>query len=169
VSRWRGLSKCLATARWDLFNLNYGSSARRQDHSNLCTTMSREAAGYHNRQLTILMKIYSLFCSLDSSTYDEVAPKVEYWIEWALTEHSTTVDELVERVASVAWSPDKSHEGVARFLKEFRDAPHRSNRARSFVEKLCTHVLRWFAVASAESLTTESSGWVQRVRQGHKL
>ena len=51
----------------------------------------------HNRQTVIVSKICSLFLSLDSSTYDEVAPKVEFWIKYALAEHSTTVDELVDR------------------------------------------------------------------------
>ena len=119
--------------------------------------MSRRA-GYHNRQAVILPKIRSLFLSLDSSTYDEVAPKVEYWIEWALTEHSTIVDELVEEVASVAWGPGhKSHASVARFLESFVKRP-RSNQVKSFVDKLCPHVLRWFAVASAERLITTVPG-----------
>jgi len=77
-------------------------SARHRGLSRLCTTMPGPAS-YNNRQAILLSKIYSLFQPLSPSTYNEVAPKVEYWIEWALAEHSTTVDELVDRVAVVAW------------------------------------------------------------------
>ena len=61
-----------------------------------------------------------------------------------------TVDELVEGVSYVAWEDGDSYADVVRFLKEFRDAPHRSEQARSFVAKLCSHVLRWFVIASVE-------------------
>jgi len=117
--------------------------------------------GYHNRQQPILSKIDSLLRSLDPSTYSEVAPKVEFWIEYALAEHSTTIDELVEKVSSVAWYC-VSHPSVMRFLKEFRDAPHRSKQAKSFVDELCPHVLRWFAAASAENLSVNphNYSWV---------
>ena len=109
--------------------------------------------GYHNRQAVIVPKICSLFYFLEPSTYDELTPKIEYWIEYAFAEHSTTIEELVEEIASVAWySRDHRHASIARFLKEFRDAPHRSEQAKSFVDELCPHVLRWFATASAENL-----------------
>ena len=121
--------------------------------------MSREH-GYTNRQTVILPKIYSLFCSLDPLTYNEVAPKVESWIEYALAEHSTTIDELVREVSSVAWSIHVSHPSIARFLKEFRDVPHRSEQAKSFVDELCPYVLRWFAAASAENLSVDSGGYL---------
>jgi len=117
--------------------------------------MSREN-GYHNHQNTIVSKIYHFFYSLDPSTYDEVAPKVEFWIEYAFTEHSVTVDELVEQVSCVAWYNNNSRASVVRFLKEFRDAPHRSEQAKSFVDELCPYILRWFAAASAEDLSVES-------------
>jgi len=150
-------ARCRTTTRSDLLNLNHDSSARHKDQSHLRTTMS--GPSYENRQAIILPKIYSLLHSLDPSAYDGVTPKVEYWIEWALTEHSTTVNELVDKVASVAWESSKSQASVAQFLKEFRE-PHRSEQAKSFVNKLCPHVLRWFAVASAEGLTTtEPKGW----------
>ena len=119
--------------------------------------MSRRR-GYDNRQAVIVPKIYSLFHSLDPSTYDEVAPKVEYWIEYAFAEHSTTVEDLLGEVAVVAWVSHNSHASVARFLKEFQDAPHRSEKAKSFVDRLCFHVLRWFAAASAESLSIPRPG-----------
>ena len=101
---------------------------------------------------------------------------IEYWIEYALTEQSVTRErvnagDLVEQLSSVAWGTDKppddksdqpnwsewdsthsSDTDITRFLKEFRDAPHRSEQARSFVDKFCEHVLRWFAAASAEGL-----------------
>ena len=69
-----------------------------------------------------------------------------------------TVDELVEGVSYVAWEGGGSYVSVGRFLKEFRDAPHRSERAGSFVTRLCSHVLRWFAIASAEDLGMERYG-----------
>jgi len=117
--------------------------------------------GYHHRQKPILSKIDSLLCPLDPSTYDEVAPKVEFWIEYALAEQSTTIDELVEKVSPLAWHC-VSHPSVMRFLKEFRDAPHHSEQAKSFVDELCLHVLRWFAAASAENLSVNphSYFWV---------
>ena len=105
---------------------------------------------YHNRQSTFVRKICSLLRSLDLSTYSEVAPKVEYWIEYSFTEHSTTVDELVEGVSPMAWGVGVSCAFIVQFLKEFRDAPHRSEKAKSFVDELCSHILRWFAAASAQ-------------------
>ena len=44
---------------------------------------------------------------------------------------------------------------IARFLKEFRDVPHRSEQARSFADKLCEHILRWFAIVSVENLSLD--------------
>ena len=126
--------------------------------------------GYHNRKRAIVSKISSLFSSLDPSTYNEVAPKTEFWIEYALAERSTTVDELVGEVSLVAWSVHPSYASFARFLKEFRDAPHRSEQAKSFVDELCPHILRWFAAASAENLSVNSERdsyqWGVTVRGG---
>jgi len=109
-------------------------------------------AGFHNRQDPISSKIRSLLIGLtgDSSKYDRIAQNLEYWIEYVLNEDLSTVDELVEGVSYVAWKDGGSFASVGRFLKEFRDAPHRSERARFFVTQLCSRVLRWFAVASME-------------------
>jgi hypothetical protein len=79
--------------------------------------------GYHNRHPVLAANICNLFYSLDSSTYGEIAPKIEYWIEYVITEEFTTIDDLVERVSSVAWGECASLLDVSRFLKEFRDAP----------------------------------------------
>jgi hypothetical protein len=111
-----------------------------------------DGPGYHNRQHALATKICSLLSSLNSSTYDEIAPKIEYWIEYVITEQFTTISDLVERVSSVAWGVG-SYFDISRFLKEFRDAPHRSESMRSFVDQLCTHVLRWFAIAATEDLS----------------
>lgn len=110
--------------------------------------------GYHNRGSVIGGKIHDLIFSLNSSTYDETSPKIGFWIEHALTEQSINAADLVERLSSIPWNGCSST--VARFLKEFRDAPHSSQQARSFVDKLCSHILRWFAAGSAENLTTSS-------------
>ena len=77
---------------------------------------------------------------------------IEYWIEYALTEQSLDVDDLVEQLSPWVWDGRNSEydAAAARFLKEFRDAPHRSEKARSFVDKLCSRILLWFAAASAE-------------------
>lgn len=115
--------------------------------------------GFHNRGHYIALKIRSLLTSLTRAPaeYDEIVPKIEYWIEYVLREQFTTIDELVEGVSCVAWDQGGSHPSVARFLKEFHDAPHRSGQARSFVDKLCEHVLRWFAIASVEDMSWHSS------------
>ena len=105
-------------------------------------------------QVALASNICALLYDLTSSTYDEVAPKIEYWIEYVLDEQFTTIEDLVERVSVVAWDKRSSHPDISRFLKEFRDAPHRSEPARSFVDRLCRHLLRWFAVASTEDLWT---------------
>src|SRR5258708_17931490 len=106
-----------------------------------------EHPGYHNRKDHIFSKIRSLLISLtkEPSKYDEITPKIEYWIEYVLREDFSTVDELVEGVLYVAWDGGGSFASVGRFLEEFRDAPHRSEEARTFVTRMCTHVLRWFA------------------------
>ena len=122
------------------------------------TTMITQP-GFHNRGHYIASKICSLLTSLTRapSEYDEITPKIEYWIEYVLREQFTTTDDLVEGVSCVAWDLDGSRESVARFLKEFHDAPHRSGQARSFIDKLCDHVLRWFAIASVEDMSWNSS------------
>ena len=132
-----------------------GSTFARHGHpSRLSITMSARRNGYHNRNLFLPSKINNLFCSLKPSTYTEVAPKIGFWIEYALAEHSTTVDDLVQEVSLVAWSfYYDSFPSAARFLKEFRDTPNRSEQAKLFVDELCPHVLRWFAAASAENLS----------------
>ena len=111
-----------------------------------------EGPGFHNRGYHILSTIRSLLIYLtnvdEPSKYDKSAPVVEYWIEYVLREQFTTVDELVEGISQIAWDQGQSFANIARFLKEFQAAPHRSEQARSFVDKLCEHVLRWFAIAS---------------------
>ena len=105
----------------------------------------------HARRL-ITDNICHLLNSLKSSTYDEIAPKAEYWIEFVLTESFTTIDDLVERISPVVWENRCYSSQVSRFLKEFYNAPHRSERMKSFVDELCLYILRWFAVASTEDL-----------------
>jgi hypothetical protein len=119
--------------------------------------------GYHNRQPALAAKIRNLLRSLSPSTYDNIAPKIEYWIEYGITEQFTTTEDLVERVSFVAWECDESRE-IARFFKEFRDAPHRSERMRSFVDELTTHVLRWFAIAAADDF---ASGYISSNYYNH--
>jgi hypothetical protein len=115
--------------------------------------------GYHNRKGHIYSRIRSLLVALtnEPSEYGEIAPKIEYWTEYVLREDFLTVDELVEDVSCVAWQQGGSFANVGKFLKEFRDAPHRSEQARTFVTRMCSHVLRWFAIASVEDLSTSSS------------
>jgi hypothetical protein len=112
-----------------------------------------DGPGYHNRQPVLAAKIYNLLSSLSPSTYDEIAPKIEYWIEYVITEQLTTVDDLVERLSSMTWGRDETYD-IARFLKGFRDAPHRSERARSFVDEFSIHILRWFAIAAADNFSS---------------
>ena len=108
--------------------------------------------GFHNCKTPISWKIRSLLIYLtrQPSKYDWITQNLEYWIEYVLREDFTTVDELVEGVSYMAWEDGGSFANVGRFLKDFRDAPHRSEQARSFVTQLCSHVLRWFAIASVE-------------------
>lgn len=109
--------------------------------------------GYHIRQSYINSKIRSLLTSLtkEPSEYEETALKIEYWIEYVLCENFSTVDELVEGVSSVAWDEGTScPASIGKFLKEFHDAPHRSEKTRGFVTKMCSHVLRWFTIAAVE-------------------
>jgi len=51
--------------------------------------------------------------------------------------HPTAHNKLVEHVSTLPWTSHRSPASVARFLKEFRDSPQRSPRARFFVDKLC--------------------------------
>ena len=109
--------------------------------------------GYHHRKGPICSKIRSLLISLanEPSKYDELAAKIEYWIEYVLREQFATVDELVEGVSGVAWDSGGSS-SVGQFFKEFRDAPHRSEQARSFAAQLFPYVLRWFSIAAVEDI-----------------
>ena len=113
---------------------------------------------YDDRKGPICSKIRYLliFLTKAPSRYDEIAQKIEYWIEYVLCEQFATVDELVEGVSEVAWQKDGSFTSVGRFFKEFHDAPQRSGQARSFVVQLCTYVLRWFAIACVEDLQMHS-------------
>jgi len=66
------------------------------------------------------------------------------------------VGDLVDQLSCMTWRMNRSSDAdVARFLKEFRDALHRSEQARSFVDGLCSRVLQLFAAASAEDLEFE--------------
>ena len=123
-------------------------------HTYRLTTMS-----YQNRDVSASAKIYTLFFALDLKTYDEVAQKLEYWIETVLSQRFTTVAKLVEYVSTIAWTTHKSPASLARFLKEFRDSPRRSAHARSFVDELCTRVFLWFTAASEEDLAMD---WYDR-------
>ena len=116
-----------------------------------------EGSSFHRLGHHIALKIRTLLLSfpLDMSTYHEIAPKIEFWIEYVLREQFTTVDELVEGVSYITWGPINSCLSVGRFLREFRDAPNRSEQARSFVDKLCEHILRWFAIVSVENLSPD--------------
>ena len=118
----------------------------------LPTTMSGES-GYHHRGTVIGTKIFNLLHSLGPATYDEISPNIEYWIDYGLTEQSVNANDLVDQLSSMTWDTSRSSDAdVARFLKQFRDAPRRSEKARSFVDGLCSRVLQLFAVASVEDL-----------------
>ena len=125
--------------------------------------------GYHNRQITICSKIRSLLNALakESSKYDQIAPKIEYWIEYVFREDFATVDQLVEGVSDFPWeNAQASYSSVGRFLKEFHDAPHRSEQAKSFVSQLCPYVLRRFAIGATEDLRYGSGGLISNNGQG---
>lgn len=113
-----------------------------------------DEANSHKRQLVLALNIRNLLYDLNPSTYYKVAPKVEFWIEYALEEHFMGVADLVDQISCVAWGNRGSHSDVSRFLKQFRDAPNRSEQSRSFVNALCLRVIRWFGVASSEDLGT---------------
>ena len=129
-------------------------------HASHHRAIMTDGNGYHNRQSVLATNIRNLFIKLSSSSYDEIAPRIEYWIEYVTTEQFTTIDDLAERVSSVAWYLPGSHSDISRFLREFRDAPHRSNGAKSFVDELCLHVLRWFAIASTDFFPGRSDGGI---------
>ena len=132
-----------------------GSTPRHTFHRSI--TMSN-GTDFHDCKKPIVNKIRSLLAFLvkKPSEYDQIAPKIEYWIEYVLREDFMTVDDLVEGVSYVAWGDCACYANVPRFLKEFHDAPHRCDQARTFITQLCSHVLRWFAIASVELL---SMGW----------
>lgn len=112
-------------------------------------------AGYHNCKNTFFTNIRGLLCNLRPSTYDEVAPKIEYWIEYVIVEQFATPKDLAEEISLVAWHCHDFDSEVPRFLKEFRHGPHRSDQARAFVDEFCLRVLRWFAAASADNFNMD--------------
>lgn len=114
--------------------------------------------GYHHHKTVLASNITGLLCSLGPSTYDEVAPKIEYWIEHVITERFTKADDLAERLSPLAWNffHENCRSAIPRFLKEFHDAPNRSEGAKSFVDEFCFRVLRWFTVALADSFGMQS-------------
>ena len=123
---------------------------------------------YHNRKGPICWKICSLLIALtnEQSKYDELAAKIEYWIEYVLREQFATVDELVEGLSVVAWDKGSCCASVGQFFKEFRDAPHRSEQAKSFIAQFCSYVLRWFSIAAVEDIWTNSPFQYHIIRGG---
>ena len=99
---------------------------------------------YRNRGISVSKKIYALFWQLSPQTYDDLTPMIESWIEVALTQEFTTIDELIERVSDLVWfrPNDGFHSSFARFLKGFRDSPRRLEQARSFVDGVCNRLFR---------------------------
>ena len=119
--------------------------------------------GFHNRQAVLATTVYNLLYDLGPSTYDEIAPTIEYWIKYGITERFTTIENLMERVSPVAWNDRGSHSHISRFLKEFREAPRRAEQMRSFIDELCLYILRWFSVASADDFRVDRyAGLVSR-------
>ena len=110
------------------------------------------AMSYQNRHIGVSETIYTLLFRLNTQTYQEIVPKLEYWIEFAFSQQFTTIAKLVEHVSAIVWAYNKSPESIARFLKEFRGSPRQSAHARSFVDELCTRAFWWFTAASAEDL-----------------
>jgi hypothetical protein len=118
---------------------------------------------YQNRRLVLASNICNLLHNLSPSTYDEIAPKLDFWIEYVLEEQFTTTDDLANRLSRVAWEKNGSHSDISRFLREFHDAPNRSERARTFVGELCHSIIQWFSIASAEDLWSSwSEGLVSK-------
>ena len=107
---------------------------------------------YQNRGNAVSRRINSLLSQIDTQSYDEIAPRIGYWTELALTQQLTTVDKLVEHVLDLPWTGPPSPASVARFLGGFRDSPRRSAQAKSFVNDFSTRTFLWFAAASAEDL-----------------
>ena len=66
-----------------------------------------EGRGLHRRgyQYHIALKIRTFLASLppERPECDEITPKNKFWIDYALDEKFTTVDELAEGVSYVAW------------------------------------------------------------------
>ena len=134
------------------FASHCGSTCLLRFISSRLTTMS-----YQHRGSVVSLKICSLFSHLNTQTYDEVAPMIGSWTELALTQQFTTVDGLVERVSTWIWNGQYAPACFSRFLKEFRNSPHRSAQARSFVDEVCTRFFLWFTAASAEDLQRNST------------
>ena len=121
--------------------------------------------GYRHHQYVLVANISDLLRALGPSTYNEVAPKIEYWIEHVITERFITADDLVEQLSPLAWklSPENHRSAIPRFLKEFRDAPNSSKEAKSFVDSFCFRILRWFMVALADSVPISKSSFDESV------
>jgi hypothetical protein len=66
-----------------------------------------------NRQLVLAANICNLLCDLDPSTYDEITPKIEFWIDYVLDERFMTTTDLVDRVSFVAWDSRDSQSGIS--------------------------------------------------------
>ena len=107
---------------------------------------------HENREIVLAENICNLLYDLSSSTYNEIRPKIEFWIDYVLDEQLSTAADLANRVMPVAWDTRGSQLDISLFLREFRNASHRSEQAKTFVDELCTSILRWFSVASSEDL-----------------
>ena len=122
-----------------------------------CTTMPRSGFGYHDCKTTLGANVRGFLYSLRPSTYDKMTPRVEFWIEYIIKEGFSTPKDLAEQLSDIAWHFYDINAEVPRFLKEFRDAPGRSEPTRSFVHEFCLHVLRFFAGATADYFHMDDS------------
>jgi hypothetical protein len=98
---------------------------------------------YYNPQPVLAVKICGLLRSLDPSTYEEIVPEVEHWVEYFITEQFTSTDDLAERLSSVTWD----HGGSS------KDSAMHPTVQRSFVDGFSIYVLRWSSIAAAEDLS----------------
>jgi hypothetical protein len=135
----------------------YGGSIPRRAFRRSTTISNMSGPNGHGNLISLKIRSLLTTLTIEPSDYDRIAPKIEYWIEYVLRAHFTTADELVEGVSCMAWEDGDSYASVARFFREFHDAPHRSEQARTFVTQLSSYVLRWFAIASVESLSMTRS------------
>ena len=81
-----------------------------------------ERCGYDHYKDPLIANVRGFLSFLHPSTYHEMTPKIEFWIETIIKEGFLTAKGLAEQFSEIAWWNDDRNAEIPWLLKEFCDA-----------------------------------------------